>query len=56
MSDLPQGEIDCPHCHATQDAQDVRIIVGRTDGTVVEIRHVEGCVDYPERPGETPTA
>lgn len=54
----PEGEIDCPHCHATPQNQDIRVIVGRTDGTVVEIRHTENCVDYeppPERSDEETT-
>lgn len=55
MSDLPKGEIDCPHCHATQDTQDVRIITADWDGRIVAIRHAKDCVDYTERPGEEPT-
>lgn len=47
MSEPPQGEIDCPHCHATAATMDVRVIVGRADGTAVAIRHTEDCVDYP---------
>lgn len=56
MSEQPSGEIDCPHCHATQRTMDVRIIVGRPDGTAVSIRHTRDCVDYTEHPGEEPTA
>lgn len=56
MSELPQGEINCPHCHATPQTQDVRLIVANEDGRVVAIRHTQNCVDYTERPGETPTA
>lgn len=58
MSQPPEGEIDCPHCHATPGSQDVRVIVGRADGTVVAIRHTKDCVDYtppPARSGEEPT-
>lgn len=57
MSEPPDGEIDCPVCHATPDTMDVRIIVGRLDGTAVAIRHTKDCVDYlpPVRPGEEPT-
>jgi len=56
MSEPPQGNIDCPHCHATGNTMDVRVIVGRSDGTVVEIKHTKDCVDYPpERPDEEPT-
>lgn len=57
MSELPEGEIDCPHCHATPNIQDVRIIVGRLDGTAVAMRHTKDCVDYvpPVRPGEEQT-
>ena len=58
MSELPEGEIDCPHCHATPATQDVRVIVGRADGTVAAIRHSRDCVDYPPetgRPDEEPT-
>ena len=51
MSQPPQGEIDCPHCHATPATQDVRVIVGREDGTVAAIRHTKGCVDYPPETG-----
>ncbi|UOB09084.1 hypothetical protein MQE23_08465 [Streptomyces sp. HP-A2021] len=50
MSQLPQGEVDCPHCHATEVTQDVRVIVGRADGTTVAIRHTKDCVDYPPEP------
>lgn len=59
MTELPRGEIDCPHCHATAATMDVRVIVGRADGTAVAIRHTEDCVDYPPEPGhldEEPTA
>ncbi|CAL9350819.1 hypothetical protein SUDANB1_00457 [Streptomyces sp. enrichment culture] len=58
MSQPPEGEIDCPHCHATAQTQDVRITVGRADGTTVAIRHTKDCVDYPPesvRPDEEPT-
>lgn len=58
MSERPQGDIDCPHCHATQINQDVRVIVGNADGRIVAIRHTENCVDYepaPARPDEEPT-
>jgi hypothetical protein len=58
MSEPPQGDIDCPHCHATSNTMDVRVIVGRPDGTVAEIKHTKDCVDYPAeapRPGEEPT-
>ncbi|NUS83679.1 MAG: hypothetical protein HOY75_13265 [Streptomyces sp.] len=58
MSQPPEGEIDCPHCHATPATMDVRIIVGRADLTTVAIRHTKDCVDYtppPERPDEEPT-
>lgn len=41
MSEPPQGEIDCPHCHATPNTMDVRIIVSRADGTTAEIRHTK---------------
>jgi glutaredoxin len=57
MSQPSQGNIDCPHCHATPATMDVCITVGREDGTVVAIRHTKDCVDYPpetERPGEEP--
>jgi glutaredoxin len=58
MNQPPEGQIDCPHCHATPTTMDVRITVGRRDGTAASIRHTEDCVDYPtepERPGEEPT-
>jgi hypothetical protein len=34
---------------------DVRVIVGRQDGTVAAIRHTKNCVDYPVS-REEPTA
>lgn len=53
MNEPPQGDIDCPHCHATPNTMDVRIIVVRADDTTVEIRHTKDCVDYePVRPDE----
>jgi hypothetical protein len=52
MSEPPQGEIDCPHCHATPSNQDIRVTIGRTDGSAVAIRHTKDCVDYPARAGE----
>lgn len=58
MSQPPEGEIDCPHCHATPKTQDIRIIAATRDGRAVSIRHTKDCVDYPtepERPGEEPT-
>lgn len=55
MSQPPQGRVDCPHCHATPPTVDVRILVGRADGTTVEILHTKDCVDYPEPPNEEPT-
>lgn len=50
-------DIDCPHCHATPDTMDIRVIVGTTDGTVTQIRHTKECVDYETwtRSGEEPT-
>lgn len=52
------SDIDCPHCHATFDNLDVRMVVGRLDGTAVAIKHTKDCVDYPDagpgRPGEEP--
>lgn len=51
-------DIDCPHCHATPETMDVRVIIGSADGTVTQIRHTEDCVDYEtwtDRPGEEPT-
>ncbi|MFJ6085145.1 hypothetical protein ACIQI8_27425 [Streptomyces sp. NPDC092369] len=59
MTGPPTGDIDCPYCHATDATMDVRITVGRADGTTVAIRHTRDCVDYPEepvRPDEKPTA
>ena len=52
MSEPPQGDIDCPHCHATWDTMDIRVIVGRPDGGVAEIKHTKDCVDYDQwQPG-----
>jgi hypothetical protein len=49
-------DIDCPHCHATPENRDVRVIVSSADRGVVEISHTEDCVDYePVRPDEEPT-
>lgn len=50
MSEPPQGEVDCPHCHATASTQDVRIITAGRDGSTVAIRHTKDCVDYPPEP------
>jgi hypothetical protein len=47
MSQPPEGDVDCPHCHATFDTMDVRVIVGRPDGNAVAIKHAKDCVDYP---------
>ena len=51
-------DIDCPHCHATPETMDVRVIIGSADGTVTQIRHTKDCVDYgtwTKRPDEEPT-
>lgn len=58
MSEHADPDIECPHCHATFDNLDVRLVVGRSDGTAVAIKHTKDCVDYPPEPGrpdEEPT-
>lgn len=55
MSGRPEGEIDCPHCHATPATMDVRLVIGRKDGTAVAIRHTKDCVDYPPAPDKEST-
>lgn len=56
MSQPPEGDIDCPHCHATFSNMDVRIVVSRPGGPAVAIKHTKDCVDYPEpRDEETTT-
>lgn len=50
--------VDCPHCHATPQTRDVRVITNSPGRGVVEISHTKDCVDYEtwtERPGEEPT-
>jgi hypothetical protein len=49
------SDVDCPHCHATFDNLDVRVIVGRPDGSAVAIKHTKDCVDYPGDPDEETT-
>jgi hypothetical protein len=43
----PASDTDCPHCHATFDNLDVRVIIRGPDGNYVAIKHTEDCVDYP---------
>ncbi|MFF4552732.1 hypothetical protein [Streptomyces sp. NPDC001422] len=52
------SDLDCPHCHATFDNLDIRLVVQGPDGTPVAIKHKKGCVDYPSdanRQDEEPT-
>jgi hypothetical protein len=52
------SDVDCPHCHATSNNLDVRIIARGPDGVPVAIKHTKDCVDYPPetpRPGEETT-
>jgi hypothetical protein len=53
------SDVDCPHCHATFDNLDVRIVTSGPDGKPVAMKHTKDCVDYPpetDRPDEEPTA
>lgn len=55
MSERNHRDIECPHCHATIETQDIHIVVSRTDGSTARIRHTEDCVDYvapPAHPAE----
>ncbi|MBC2903159.1 hypothetical protein [Streptomyces cupreus] len=52
------SDVDCPHCHATLDNLDVRIVAPGPNGTYVAIKHTKDCVDYPpepQLPDEEPT-
>lgn len=52
------SDVDCPHCHATFDNLDIRIVTSLPDGSAVAIKHTKDCVDYrPDwtRPDEEPT-
>ena len=49
------SDIDCPHCHATLDNLDVRIVTLGLDGNAVSIKHTKDCVDYPDGPDEEST-
>ncbi|MFI0236341.1 hypothetical protein [Streptomyces sp. NPDC016845] len=40
------SDVECPHCHATFDNLDVRIVAPGPNGKPVAIKHTKGCVDY----------
>lgn len=52
------ADVDCPHCHATFDNLDVRIVAPGPDGKPVAMKHTKDCVDNPPEwmpRGEEPT-
>ncbi|WP_372352679.1 hypothetical protein [Streptomyces sp. KL116D] len=47
------SDVECPHCRATFDNLDVRIVAPGPDGVPVAIKHTKDCLDYQPPQGES---